>query len=123
MDSLNSADVVDPLQQFQKHYLPDEAEMEEPDEDSWAISEMELEYVKVTSTWEDWHRGEYGDIPTYHAIVSPPGANEDNDGMLEGSTAEVLPETEATLLRLDDASKDQPTGQVAAPEEHPTTEG
>ena len=45
VDSLDSADVVDPLQQFQKHYLPNKAEMEEPNEDSWAISEMELEYA------------------------------------------------------------------------------
>ena len=52
-----------------------------------------------------------------------PGANKDNDGMLESSMAEVLPGMEATLLRLDDASEDQPARQAAVPEEHPTTEG
>ena len=52
-----------------------------------------------------------------------PGANKDNDGMLEGSTAEVLLGMEAILLRLDNASEDKPAGQAAVPEEHPTTEG
>ena len=50
VDSLDSADVVNPLQQFQKHYLPHEAEKEEPDKDSQAISEMELEYAGVMSS-------------------------------------------------------------------------
>ena len=72
--------------------------MEEPDKDSWAITEMELEYVRIISTCEDQCRVDHGDIPTYHAIRSPPGAGEDNNGMLEGSTAEVLPATEAALL-------------------------
>ena len=106
VDPLDSTNVVDPLQQFQKHYLPDEVEMEEPDEDSWAISEMELEYLRVVSTKEDQHRGEYGNVPTYHAVLSPPGANEDDDGMLKGSMAEVLPETEAALLQMDNADED-----------------
>ena len=75
---------------------------------NWSISEMELEYLGVTSIWEDRCRGEYGDIPTYHAISSPQGANEDGYSMLEGSTAEVLLEMEATLLRIDDAGKDDP---------------
>ena len=98
--------------------------MEDPDKDSWAISEMELEYIGVTSTREDWHRGEYGDIPMYHAVPSPTVANEDDDRMLEGLMAEVSPGTEATLLRLDDTGKDQPTGPVAAVQEkHPTTKG
>ena len=47
---LDSTDVVNPLQQFRKHYLPNETEMDEPDEDSWAISEMELEYARIPST-------------------------------------------------------------------------
>ena len=72
--------------------------MEEPDDDSRAIAEMELEYLGVASTQQDWCRGEYGNVPTYHTIPSPQGANEDDDGMLEGSTTEVSPEMEAALL-------------------------
>ena len=72
--------------------------MEEPHKDSRAITEMELEYIEITSTHEDQHRGNYGDIPTYHGIPSPPGAGKDNEGMLEGSMAEVSPATEAALL-------------------------
>ena len=106
VDPLDITDMVDPLQQFWKHYLPDEVEMEEPDEDSRAISEIELEYLGVASTWEDWHRGEYGNVPTYHTILSPLGANEDNNSMLEGSMVEILPETEASLLQMDDTGKD-----------------
>ena len=124
LDSLDSADIADPLQQFWKHYLPDEAKMEDTKEDSWTILEMELEYTGVTSTWEDWRKGEYGDVPTYHTVPSPPGVNEDDDGMLEGSMAEVSPEIEAALLRLDNAGKDRPTrSAVTVQEEYPTTEG
>ena len=57
VDQLDSTDMVNPLQQFWKHYLPDEVKMEEPDEDSQAISEMELEYLGVVSTQEDQRRG------------------------------------------------------------------
>ena len=45
VNSLDITDKVDPLQEFWKHYLPDEAEMDEPDKDCWAISKMELEYA------------------------------------------------------------------------------
>ena len=45
VNSLDSTDKVDPPQEFWKHYLPDEAEMDEPDKDGWAISKMELEYA------------------------------------------------------------------------------
>ena len=38
----------------------------------------------------------------YNAVLSPQGANEDDDGMLKGSMVKVLPETEAALLQLDD---------------------
>ena len=93
--------------------------MEEPEDDSRAIAEMELEYLGVASTWEDQRRGEYGDIPTYYAVLSPQGANKYDDGMLEGSTVEVLLEMEAALLQLDDATGDQSTGQVAASEQKP----
>ena len=113
VNSLDSADVVDPLQQFWKHYLPDEAEMDEPDEDSPAISKMELEYAGVPSTCEDWYREDYGYIPTYHTIPSPTRDDEDNDGMLEGSTVEVSPDTEVALLRIEDISGNQPAGQQA----------
>ena len=116
VDSLDSTDVIDQLTQYWKHYLPDEVEMEEPDDDSRAIAEMELEYLGVVSTQEDWHRGEYGDVPMYHTVPSPQGANKDDDSMLEGSTVEVLPETEAALLQVDDATRDRPTKQAAAPE-------
>ena len=54
---------------------------------------------------------------------APLELNKDDNGMLEDSMVEVSPEMEATLLRLDDAGEDWPTGQVAASEEHPTTEG
>ena len=124
MDSLDSANVIDPLAQYQKHYLPDktpdEVEMEEPDNDSHAITEMELEYLGVMSTQEDWCKGEYGDVPMYHAIPSPKGANKDEDSMLEGSMVEVSPETEAALLQLDDVTRDRPTGQAVAPEQQPS---
>ena len=80
--------------------------MEEPDDDSHAITEMELEYLRVAFTREDQHRGEYGNVPMYHAIPSPQGANEDDDSMLEGSTAEVSAEIEATLLQVEDATGD-----------------
>ena len=73
-------------------------------------------------TWEDWCKGEYGDIPTYHAIPSSPGANEDDDRMLEGSMAEVLPGMEATLLSLDNAGEDRPNKPTVAQEEPKTTE-
>ena len=57
VDSLDSADVIDPLTQYWKHYLPDETpdkvKMEDPDDDSCAIAEMELEYLGVVSTQED----------------------------------------------------------------------
>ena len=56
----------------------------------------------------------------YHAIPSPQGANKDNNGMLDGSTAEVLPEMEAALLQVDDTAGDRSTGQVAAPEQQPS---
>ena len=124
VDSLDSTDVIDPLTQYRKHYLPDETpdevEMEEPDNDSHTIAEMELEYLGVASTWEDWHRGEYGNIPTYHAILSPQEANKDDHGMLEDSTVEVSPETKLALLQLNDITGDQPTGQVVAPEQQPS---
>ena len=123
MDPLDSTNMIDPLQQYRKHYLPDEVEMEEPDEDSCTIMEMELEYLRVASTQEDWRRGEYGNIPMYHTVLSPLGANEDDDSMLESSTVEVLPETEAALLQVNDTAKDRPTGQAAAPEQLPTTKG
>ena len=106
MDSLDSTDVIDPLAQYRKHYLPDETpdkvEMEEPDDDSRAITEIELEYLGVVSTWKDQHKGEYGDVPMYHTIPSPQGVNKDDNGMLEGSTVKVLPETKAALFQLDD---------------------
>ena len=128
VDSLDSTDVIDQLAQYRKYYLPDEGpddvpdevEMEEPDDDSHAIAEMELEYLGVASTQEDWHQGEYGDVPMYHTIPSPQGANEDDDGMLEGSTAEVSPETEAALLQVDDAAGNQSTRQAVAPEQQPS---
>ena len=50
VDLLDSANVLNPLRQFRKHYLPNETEMDEPDEDSGAISEMELEYAGILST-------------------------------------------------------------------------
>ena len=109
VDLLDSTDVIDPLQHFQKYYLPDEAEMDEPDENSRAISEMELEYARIPSTREDQHRGDYSDTPTYHTVPSP--NLDDKDGMLEGSTAEVSPGMEAALLRVEDAGKDQPARQ------------
>ena len=121
VDSLDSADVIDPLAQYWKHYLtdetPDEVEMEEPDDDSHAIAEMELEYLGVASTQEDQRRGEYGNVPMYHAIPSPQGANKDDNSMLEGSTAEVLPETEAALLQLNDDTEGQSTRLAAASEQ------
>ena len=123
VDSLDSTDVIDPLAQYRKHYLPDETpdevEMEEPDNDSCAITEMELEYLGVASTRKDRCRGEYGDIPTYHAIPSSQGTNEDDDDMLEGSTAEVLPEMKAALLQLDDTTRDQSTRQAVASKQQP----
>ena len=97
VNPLDSTDIVDPLQQFLKHYLPNETEMDEPDEDSQAISEMEMEYARILAAQEDWHRGDCGDTPTYHTIPSP--TMDDNDGMLEGSMAEVSPGMEAALLR------------------------
>ena len=125
MDSLDSTDVIDLLTQSWKHYLPDETpdevKMDEPDDDSRAIAEMELEYQGVASNWEDQCRGEYGNVPTYHAIPSPQRINEDDDGMLEGSTVEVLPETEAALLQLDDTTRDRSTGQAAASELQPSS--
>ena len=118
VDSLDSTDVIDLLPQYQKHYLPDktpdEVDMEEPDDDSCAIAEMELEYQGVASTQEDWCRGEYGDVPMYHTIPSPQGASEDNDSMLEGSTVEVSPEMEAALLQLDAAAGDRSTRLAVA---------
>ena len=46
VDSLDSANVIDPLAKYRQHYLPDktpdEVDMEEPDDDSRAITEMEL---------------------------------------------------------------------------------
>ena len=84
---------------------------------------MELEYIGVTSTHEDWHRGDYGNIPTYHTIPSPHRADEDDDGMLEGSMAEVQPATEVALLRVEDTSGDQSTEQPATLEEHTTMVG
>ena len=93
--------------------------MEEPDDDSRTITEMELEYQGVASTQEDWHRGEYGDVPTYHTVPSPQGADVDDDSMLEGSTVEVSPETEAALLQLDDATRDWSTGPAAASKQQP----
>ena len=123
VDSLDSTDVSNLLSHYRKHYLPDETpdevKMEEPDDDSRTIAEMELEYQGVVSTWEDWCRGEYGDVPMYHAIPSPQGADEDDDGMLEGSTVEVSPETEAALLQLDAAHRNQSTGLVAASKQQP----
>ena len=97
--------------------------MEEPKEDSRAITEMELEYVRVMSTHDDWHRGDYGNIPTYHAVPSHPGVGKDDYRMLEGCMAEVLPATEVALLRVEDTGVDQPTGQPVTLEEHPTTKG
>ena len=72
VDFLDSTNVIDLLAEYWQHYLPDETldeiDMEEPDDDSRAITEMELDYQGVVSTREDLHRGEYGDLPTYHAI-------------------------------------------------------
>ena len=123
MDSLDSTNVIDLPAEYRKHYLPnetpDEVEMEEPDNDSCTIAEMELEYLGVAFTWEDQRRREYGDVPTYHTVQSPQGANEDDDSMLEGSTVEVLPKMEAALLQLDNATGDQSTGQVVASEQQP----
>ena len=45
---------------------------------------------------------------TYHTI--PSATVDDNNGMLEGSTAEVSPGTEVALLRLEDTGEDQPAG-------------
>ena len=122
VDSLKSANVIDLLAEYRQHYLPDKTpdkvDMEEPDDDSCAIAEMELEYLGVASTQEDWRRGDYGDVSTYHAIPSPQGADVD-DGMLEGSTAEVSPETEVALLQLDDTTRDQPTGLAVASKQQP----
>ena len=81
---------------------------------------MELEYQGVVSTREDWRRGEYGNVPTYHAVLSPQGvADIDDDDMLEGSTAEVLPETEAALLQLDNTTRSWSTGPAAASKQQP----
>ena len=96
--------------------------MDEPDEDSWAISKMELEYAGVLSTHEDWCRGDYGDTPTYHAVPSPMRDNE-NDGMLEGSTVKVSLGTEVALLRLEDAGGYQPARQQTTSDRYPTTKG
>ena len=49
VDQLDSTNVVDPLQQYWKHFMPN-IEMDELDEDSWAISEMEMEYARIPST-------------------------------------------------------------------------
>ena len=113
VDLLDSTDIVDPLWQFWEHYLSDETDMDEPDEDSQAISEMELEYAGIPSTWEDRCRGHYGDTPTYHAVPSPTMDND--DGMLEGSMVEVSPAIEAALLRLEDTGKDQLAKQQTMP--------
>ena len=54
VDSLDSTDVIDPLAEYWQYYLPDETpdevDMEEPDDDSCTIAEMELEYQGVAST-------------------------------------------------------------------------
>ena len=61
VDFLDSANVINPLAQYRRHNLPDETpdkvKMEEPDDDSCAIAEMELEYLGVASIREDQHRG------------------------------------------------------------------
>ena len=123
VDSLDSIDVTDPLAEYRQHNLPDKTpdkvDMEEPHDDSGTIAEMELEYQGVMSTWEDQCRGEYGNVPMYHAIQSLEGADVDDDGMLEGSMVEVLPETEAALLQLDDTTRGQSTGPVAASKQQP----
>ena len=124
VDSLDSTDVIDPLAEYWQHYLPDktpdEVDMEEPDDDSHAITEMELEYQGVASTSEDWHRGEYGNVPTYHTILSPQGVVDvDNDSMLEGSTVEVSPEMEAAPLQLNDTTRGWSTGPAAASKQQP----
>ena len=104
-------DIVNPLWQYWKHFLPEETEMDEPDEDSWAISEME--YAGIPSMREDRCRGDYGDTPIYHTVPSP--TMDDDDGILEGSMVEVLPGTETALLRPEDAGKDQLARQQMTP--------
>ena len=113
VDPLDSTDVIDPLQHYRMHYLPDEAEIDEPDDDSLAISDMELEYAGVPSTREDQCWGQYDNAPTYHTIPSP--NLDDEDGMLEGSTAEVSLATEASLLRVEDTGKSQLAKQQTTP--------
>ena len=95
--------------------------MDKPDEDSWAISEMEMEYAGILSTREDQCRGDIGDTPTYHIVPSP--TMDEDDEMLEGSTVEVLPGMEAPLLKPEDAGKDQLAGQQIIPAKPQTTEG
>ena len=123
VDFLDSANVINLLAHYWKHYLPDETrdevEMKEPDDDRHAIAEMELEYLGVVSTQEDQRRGVYGNVHTYHTIPSPQGANEDDDGMLEGSTVEVSRETEAALLQLNDTAGYWSTTQAVASEQQP----
>ena len=59
-------------------------------------------------------------MPTYHAILSPQGAADvDDDSMLEGSMAEVSPETKAALLKLNDTARDQSTGLAVASKQQP----
>ena len=105
VDHLYSTNIIDSLQHYQRHYLHDEAEMDEPNKDSRAISEMEQEYAGIPSTREDRCRGHYDDTSTYQAVLSP---NLDGkDEMLEGSMAEVLLATEAAVLRVKNAGRDQ----------------
>ena len=87
--------------------------MDKPDEDSWAILEMELEYAGILSTRENPHWGHYSNTPTYHTIPSP--NLDDEDGMLEGSMVEVSLATEAALLRVEDAGESQPAEQQMMP--------
>ena len=119
VDQLDSADIIDPLQQYRKHFIPDDAEMDNPDEDSRTICEMEMEYARTSSTWEDWHQWDYGDTPTYHAVLSP--TMDDDNEMLEGSMADVSPGTEVALLRPVEAGEAPLAEQQTAPSN--TTKG
>ena len=100
--------------------MPD-TEMDEPDEDSWAISEMEMEYAGTPSMQEDWCWGDYGDTPTYHAILSP--TIDEDDRIFEGSMADMSLGTEAALLRPVEASKAPLAGQQMVLAKQQTTKG
>ena len=103
LDEFNKLDDVDPLEEMQKHYIPDQTVPSALPEEAYNprhIENMEADYKGQHSSWEERHSGQYGGPQSYHIVPSPPHTNLEDEEELSSPVAgaDASPSTVARLL-------------------------